>query len=70
LGEVRGQGQQDAAAQHDGGPRQRPVGAAGAFVALAFAGGHDAGQVDADGDGPGHPAVLAVFGGGLFDVGE
>jgi hypothetical protein len=38
------------------------------LVALSFAGGHDAGQVDADGDGPGHGAGLAVLGGGVTDV--
>lgn len=34
---------------------------------VALAGGHDAGQVDADHDGPGHRAAL---GGGVADVGE
>src|SRR5690606_28266921 len=53
-----------------GGPRQPPRGPSGLLVALAFGGGHDAGQVDAYGDGPGHPAGLAVFGGGVADVGE
>ena len=42
----------------------------GLLVALAFAGGHDAGQVDADRHGPGHRAGLAVLGGGVADVGK
>src|SRR5690606_23632707 len=70
LRQVRRQGQQDAADQDHGGPRQPPRGPSGLLVALAFGGGHDAGQVDAYGDGPGHPAGLAVFGGGVADVGE
>jgi hypothetical protein len=45
-------------------------GSPGALVALAFAGGHDTGQVDAHGDGPGHRAVLAMLGGRVADVHE
>jgi hypothetical protein len=40
------------------------------LVALPLAGGHHAGQVDADRHGPGHRAALAVLGGGVADVGE
>jgi hypothetical protein len=41
-----------------------------ALVSLPFAGGHETGEVDAHGDGPGHRPALAVLGGGVADVGE
>jgi hypothetical protein len=40
------------------------------LVALPLAGGHHAGQVDADRHGPGHRPALAVLGGGVADVSE
>jgi hypothetical protein len=43
LGEVGRQAQQHPAREHHGGPRQPPGGDAELLVALALAGGHDAG---------------------------
>ena len=70
LGQVGRQAQQHAAREHHGRPRQPPGDDALLLVALPLAGGHHAGQVDADRHRPGHRAALAVLGGGVADVSE
>jgi hypothetical protein len=70
AGEVGRQAQQCPTREHRDRPRQPPGDDALLLVALPLAGGHRAGQVDADSHGPGHRTALAVLGGGVADMGE